>query len=68
MSDFATWSGEAVFIYAIAKAILIEYEGKKVWVPLSLWQPESTIGPGSGEGEVGELVVPKWMANQMGWC
>ena len=44
-------------------ALLVEVEGKQVWIPKSQVDDESEV---YGEGHEGELVVSDWIAMQKG--
>jgi hypothetical protein len=49
------------------KALLLCYEGDEQWVPESLIDDDSEVWLKSAEGESGNLVIPLWKANQLGW-
>ena len=64
---------EAVFLKETEKALLVDIEGEECWVPWSQVDcEESDFKPGCSTdgdvkaGDVGELVVSGWIAEQKG--
>ena len=48
------------------QSMLVEYEGEQEWIPYSLIEDESEITEFSEEGDEGELVIPRWKAEELG--
>ena len=49
------------------QSMLVEYEGEQEWIPYSLIEDESEITEFSEEGDEGELVIPRWKAEEVGF-
>ena len=60
---------EAVYLTETEKAVLVDVAGDEAWVPLSQIEEGSQICGGCGfyRGDVGELVVARWLARKRGW-
>lgn len=54
---------EARCIRTTAFAILVEVDGEEVWIPQSQVDDDSEVWQ---DGDDGELVVSKWIADQKG--
>lgn len=61
------WFGEVQVVRKTDKAMLLRYEDDEQWVPESLIDDDSEIWLKSVEGESGNLVIPFWKAEQLGW-
>lgn len=48
-------------------SMLVEYEGEQEWIPYSLIEEESEITEFSEEGDEGDLVIPRWKAEDVGF-
>jgi len=48
------------------QSMLVEYEGEQEWIAYSLIEDESEITEFSEEGDEGELVIPRWKAEELG--
>jgi hypothetical protein len=46
-----------------SKALLVEFEGEKVWIPRSQIHDDSEV---YAEGHTGTLIVSRWIAEQKG--
>ena len=64
---------EAIFLRETEKALLVDVEGEELWVPWSQVDCEqSNFTPGCAtegnvkEGDVGSLVLSRWLAEQKG--
>ena len=49
------------------RAILVEDEAGKTWVPVSQICDESELDADSEPGDEGELVLPEWLAVEKGF-
>jgi len=49
------------------QSMLVEYEGEQEWIAYSLIEDESEITEFSEEGDEGELVIPRWKAEEVGF-
>jgi len=49
------------------QSMLVEYEGEQEWIPYSLIEDESEITEFSEDGDEGELVIPRWKAEEVGF-
>lgn len=61
------WKGEVEIIRHHNKSMLCEYEGEQDWIPYSEIHDDSELWEKSDRGEVGDLVIPLWLANKKGW-
>lgn len=48
-------------------SMLVDHEGEEGWIPYSQIHDDSEVWLESEVGEVGELVVPLWIAEDRGW-
>lgn len=62
------WEGTAKVLTATSKALLIKYGKTKEWIPISQIGLESDIRSGDQIGQVGNLVIPEWLAEKKGWA
>lgn len=58
---------EVVVIKMDDQSMLVEYEGEQEWIPYSLIEEESEITEFSEDGDEGELVIPRWKAEDVGF-
>ena len=49
------------------QSMLVEYEGEQEWIAYSLIEDESEITEFSEDGDEGELVIPRWKAEEVGF-
>ena len=49
------------------QSMLVEYEGEQEWIPYSIIEDESEITEFSEEGDEGDLVIPRWKAEDVGF-
>jgi hypothetical protein len=61
------WEGEVIVLGVSAKSILLSYENEDAWIPFSEIISGSEIDEDSGIGDVGLLIIPKWLARKEGW-
>ena len=46
------------------KALLCEIDDQQVWIPISQLHEDSTLNGESDEGELGDIVIPEWLAEE----
>ncbi len=46
-----------------SKAILVEFEGERMWIPKSMVHDDSEV---YAQGHTGTLIVSRWIAEQKG--
>ena len=51
----------------LTNSMLVDHEGEEGWIPYSQIHDDSEVWLESEVGEVGELVVPLWIAEDRGW-
>lgn len=61
------WEGTVKVLTATNKALLVKYGKTKQWIPISQIAPESDIRSGDQVKQVGNLVIPEWLAREKGW-
>jgi len=49
------------------KAVLVEYETVEAWIADSLIHDNSEIWKKSAIGDVGQLMIPLWLAEKVGF-
>lgn len=61
------WAGEVRVIRSTEKALLVDYAGDQQWIPLSQIHDDSEIYKSDQIDVVGDLVLPQWLAENLGW-
>ncbi len=61
------WYGNIVVVQRGKKALLVQYEGDEQWIPFSLIHEDSEIYESANKGAEGQLAIPEWKAEQLGW-
>ena len=60
------WSGEVYVEARSDKALLVVFEGEKIWVPKSVIDDDSEVWSDKHVGQTGDLVLPEWLADEKG--
>jgi hypothetical protein len=47
-------------------ALLVSIDGHVVWIPYSQIQNGSDVEEGSSVGDVGDIIIPRWLASREG--
>lgn len=61
------WEDEVIVLGVSERAVLVSYENEDAWIPLDQIDTGSEIDSSSGIGDVGLLVIPRWLAKKEGW-
>lgn len=56
---------ECALLHQTAKAVLVEDEGKEIWIPKS--QIVDGLPDVFGRGEIAYLEITEWIAKEKGW-
>lgn len=60
-------TGEASLVMVTDKAILVDCDAGRVWIPRSAVHDDSEIYGSGPMDEPGDLIVKRWFAVKQGW-